>query len=147
MNDIMKNENIHQANPFPSCLKRTMQEKGIKHRELEEKTGLGSGAISKMLSSGNATIQNVLALEDALGVERGSLLGASPPIKANGDDSILPQLSRMAVELMDIMNDFHLRALEGVITAEQFETILLGATGGMLEAAGECGVESKKAIG
>ncbi len=48
---------------------------------------------------------------------------------------------------MNILNDFHLRTLEGVVTAEQFEKILLGATGGMMGAAEECGVEPKKAIG
>ena len=71
----------------------------------------------------------------------------SPQSETSGEGAILPHLSRMAVELMNILNDFHLRTLEGVVTAEQFESILLAATGGMLEAARECGVEPKKAIG
>ncbi len=53
----------------------------------------------------------------------------SPQPETGGEGVILPQLSRMAVELMDIMNDIHLRALEGVVTAEQFESILLAAPG------------------
>ncbi len=77
--------------------------------------------------------------------ERGT---PSPPVSARGEEgSGLRHLSGMAVELVDIVNNFHRRALEGVITEEQFEKILLGATGGMIGAAEECGVEPKKAIG
>ena len=69
---------------------------------------------------------------------------APPPAPASGAESLLPHLSRMAVELIKELSDIHLRALEGVVTEEQFEAILLGATGGMLEAARENEVETKK---
>ncbi len=73
---------------------------------------------------------------------------ARPPRDpSSGGAPILPELSRMAVELMDIMNDIHLRALEGVVSEEQFRSILLATIRGMLEAARQSGVEPKKAIG
>ncbi len=69
-----------------------------------------------------------------------------PTAKAEVNESILIQLSMLATELQDTLNDIHRRALAGEITAEQFRAILLAATDGMEKAARENGVATRKGI-
>ncbi len=65
----------------------------------------------------------------------------------SGEETILPQLSRYALELMNELNDIHMRALNGAVTEEQFKAILAAATASIADEARKNGVEPKKAIG
>ncbi len=71
----------------------------------------------------------------------------TPHEPVSGEEPLLPQLSQMAIELINELNDIHLQALKGVVTEEQFKTILAAATASIAAAGRECGVEKKKAIG
>lgn len=113
---------------FPDCSRQKIAvELGVEHESrvrLYEGGSLIEPAVLARLKSLGASVDWLLFGE-------GEMLAQpkkSPPKAGTKEAADMAELSLMAVEVQEELNDIHRRALQGDLTAEDFKAILLAVT-------------------